>query len=138
MSATGSDRGTTLIEALAAVTITALLALIAFPKLQQSLAGFAGRETVAAAVARLRETRADAMRLGEPKLFEVGRDGRGFGATGWSYMAAPRGVSLGASNPITFYADGSSGGGAVFISDGRRRTRLDVAAATGAISERPS
>jgi len=138
MSAAGSDHGFTLIEALVVVTITALLALIAFPKLQQTLSGFAERETVAAAVARLREARADAMRLGQPRLFEVGRDGRGFVATGWTYMAAPRGVSLGASDAITFFADGSSSGGAVFVNDGRCQTRLDVASATGAISERPS
>ena len=68
MSAIGSDRGTTLIEALAVVAITALLALVGFPSLRDTLSGFAQRETVAAAGARLRQTRADAMRLGEPRL----------------------------------------------------------------------
>lgn len=135
MSVTGRESGTTLIEALAVVSLTALVVLIGYPALRQAITGFAQREAVSVVATRLRQVRADAMRSGRPKLFEVGRDGRGFGASGWPYAYVPAGVRLEAADAVTFFGDGSSHGGAISVSAGIRATRLTVAPASGAVSE---
>jgi type II secretory pathway pseudopilin PulG len=138
MSAAGSgaaQAGTTLIEALAAVTLVGFVSMIAFPRLQQSLTAFSQRAAQSEVAARLRQARADAVRLNRPRLFEVADDGRGFGASGWPLTRTSAGVELSASGPITFYGDGSSSGGQVFVSAGRRTLGLAVQPSTGRVVE---
>ncbi len=137
MSATGNgpDAGTTLIEALVVVAITSLVTLIGFPRLQQSLRILSQRQTAAVVAARLREARADAMSADRARAFVVGADGRGFAATGRGFARTPPGVELSAptGRAIVFFGDGSSNGGAVWVSAGRRSTPIIVAPATGAV-----
>jgi type II secretory pathway pseudopilin PulG len=138
MSAAGSaaaQAGTTLIEALAAVALIGFVSMIAFPRLQQSLTAFSQRATEAEVAARLRQTRADAVRLDRPRLFEVADDGRGYGASGWPFMRVAAGIELNASGPITFFGDGSSSGGQVFVSAGKRSLGLAVQPSTGRVVE---
>jgi type II secretory pathway pseudopilin PulG len=148
MSATGSlaarpeapfaaDAGTTLIEALAVVAITALIAVIAFPQMNQALTSLTQRQTVAVVAARLREARAQAMLRDETAVFAVASDGAGYGVTGGPIFRAPPGVSLGSKTPIpegvAFYGDGTSSGGVVFINAGRRTMTVTVAPLSGVV-----
>ncbi|HEY7852757.1 MAG TPA: type II secretion system protein [Caulobacteraceae bacterium] len=138
MSATGRvrDRGTTLIEALVVIAIVGLVAAIGFPRLQNSLATMGWRETVAVVTTRLRQVRADALRTDRPAAFVIAADGHGFSAPGGGTVATPAGVEL--SSPtgkvIGFYGDGSSSGGAIWVSAGRRGTPVRVSPGTGAVS----
>jgi general secretion pathway protein H len=145
MSATGdaatalaADSGTTLIEALTVVAITALVALIGFPQLNQALAGLKQRQTVAVVAARLRDARAQALVRDAPVVFAVTADGGGYALTGGPIVRAPPGVSLGSKTPIpqgvAFYGDGSSTGGVIFINGGRRTTTVTVTPLTGVVA----
>jgi len=138
MSATGSrrDAGYTLIEALVVVAITTLVALIGFPMMRSALLGLSQRQTVAVVAADLRRVRADALRADARRTFAVSRDGRRYAATGTGVAGTPPGVELTSAGgaPISFYGDGSSSGGAVWVSAARRSIPIVVSSATGAIS----
>ncbi|MBA3811689.1 MAG: prepilin-type N-terminal cleavage/methylation domain-containing protein, partial [Caulobacteraceae bacterium] len=79
--ARGRDRqsGTTLVEALVVVAITALVSLIGFPRLQQGLTRLSQRQTVSAEAERLREARAGALRGDRSVTFKVAANGRAYG-----------------------------------------------------------
>jgi type II secretory pathway pseudopilin PulG len=138
MSATGdpAQAGTTLIEALAALAITTLVALIAFPRVQQALVSLAQKQTVAVVAARLRQVRADALTGDRATAFAVAADGRGYGASNSPFARTLPGVELHApqGRAIAFYGDGSSSGGAVWVSAGRSSVAVSVAPATGTVS----
>jgi type II secretory pathway pseudopilin PulG len=137
MSATGSrDAGTTLIEALVVVALIGLAASVGFPRLQQSLASLSWRETIAVVAARLRQVRADALHSGGVRAFVIARDGRGYSAPGGGFVATPSGVELTAPSgrAIGFYSDGSSTGGAIWVSARGRSVPVRVSPDTGAIS----
>ncbi len=144
MSATGdgraslaADAGTTLIEAIVVVAITALVALIGFPQMNQALTTLTQRQTVAVVAARLREARAEALSRDAAVVFSVSADGGGY-ATGGAITRAPPGISLGSKTPIpegvAFYGDGSSTGGEVFVTAGRRTSTITVTPLTGVVA----
>jgi type II secretory pathway pseudopilin PulG len=138
MSATGrpaAQAGTTLIEALVAVALIGLVAMVAFPRLQQSILGVAQRQSVAAVSAGLSETRGEALRADRPRVFAVSDDGRRYGSAGRGFAALPPGVELSGARLIVFYGDGSSRGGQMVVAGGSRATRLIVSAATGNVVE---
>ena len=131
----GAQAGTTLIEALAVVAITSLVALIGFPRLQQELLTLAQRQTVCVVAARLRQVRAEAMVGDRPMVFAIGRDGLDFRASDGASARTPPGVELNAARPgVTFYVDGSSSGGSIWVRAGRRSVPVFVAPVTGAVS----
>ena len=137
MWATGSRRqaGTTLIEALVVVAITALVSLIGFPRLQQGLLTLSQRQTVSAVAVRLREARAGALRSDRPAVFAIAANGRAYGWSGGPRWAAPAGIALApAGGAITFFTDGSSTGGAVWVVAPHRRLSVWVTPATGAVA----
>jgi general secretion pathway protein H len=140
MSGTGeparADAGTTLIEALVVVTISTLVAVIGFPQLQQGLLGLAQNQTVALVAERLRETRAQALRLDRPVVFAVAADGRGYAMSGSPVAGLPGGVSLTSQSGagIAFFGDGSSSGGEILVSAGRRTVPVRVAPDAGAVA----
>jgi Tfp pilus assembly protein FimT len=135
MSVTGSRReaGTTLIEALVVVAITALVTMIGFPRLQQGLQTLSRRQTATAVMERLREARATAMLTDRPVVFSVTANGRLYGWRGQTALAGPGVYLAAASGPIAFYADGSSSGGAVWVTATRRSYLVGVDAANGAV-----
>ncbi len=143
MSAIGDqgEAGETLIEALVVVALTSLVALIGFPRLQQSLQVFSQHETVSIVAAQLRQTRAEAIRKDQPAIFAISPDGKGYATSGGAVSATPPGVSLQSRSApgmtggaIAFFGDGSSTGGAVWVSAGGRSLPIYVAPATGAVS----
>ena len=133
--------GETLIEALVVVALTAMVALIGFPRMQQSLVGLAQRQTVAVVAARLREARAQAMRHDTPAVFALSSDGRSYGTLGGPVNDAPSGVSLavprGSERRIAFYGDGSSTGGVVWVRSGQHAIGVYVTTPAGAIAVGP-
>lgn len=136
-SATGDpprgDAGTTLIEALVVVAITMLVTLIGFPRLQQSIVTLAQRQTTATVAARLREARATARLVDHPIVFAVVANGRAYGWRDALVQAGPGVQVATAQGPIAFYSDGSSSGGAVWVTAGRRSYLVGVDAANGAV-----
>jgi len=144
MSATGESglrfppqAGTTLIEALAVVAITTLIALIGFPRMQQSLLTLSQRQTVAVVASRLREARAEALKRDRPAAFSVAADGRVYGASVGEPATAPLGVTLAlaaaGSGRIVFYGDGSSSGGQVLVRTAQRTIAVRVVPQTGVV-----
>jgi prepilin-type N-terminal cleavage/methylation domain-containing protein len=139
MPATDRDgeAGTTLIESLVVLAILGMTAAIGFPKLQQALAIMSLRQSLAAVTAELHQVLADALRSDRPELFVVSRDGRAYGGSGSGLVRTPAGVEVRSNSGrmIEFYGDGSSTGGEIGISVGRRSRLVRVSAVTGAISE---
>jgi len=137
MSATGrpAEAGTTLIEALVAIAITSLIALVGFPRLQQALLGLAQRQTVAVVAAHLRQVRAAALWTDQRRALVITADGRGYAASG-TISAVPPGVELSSSGggPITFYGDGSTTGGVIWVTAARHSVPVIVTPVSGAIS----
>jgi type II secretory pathway pseudopilin PulG len=148
MSATGDgagglrgDAGTTLIEALVVVAVTAMATLIVFPALRQGFGALAGRQTVAVVAARLRQARAQALRGDQPVTFFVDENERDYGVMGGAVERVPPGVTLvaadAAARRIGFYGDGSSSGGLIGVRAGGRATLVAVAPVSGAVAVRP-
>jgi type II secretory pathway pseudopilin PulG len=130
-----ADAGTTLVEALAALAITSLVALIGFPRLQQALIGASQRQTVAVVAAQLRQVRTAALRTDRPQALAVFADGGGFAALGATSTVRPGlRLSSGSGRAIAFYGDGSSPGGVIWVTAGGRSLPVTVAPVTGAIS----
>ncbi len=136
-----SQAGTTLIEALVVVAITTMVALIGFPRMQQGLLTLAQRQTVSVVAARLRQARAEALRRDMPVVFAIAPDGRAYGASDGGLAQAPVGVSLttpsGPGGRILFHGDGSSSGGAVWVSAGRRTIAVLIGAPGGDVAIGP-
>ncbi len=137
----GSQAGTTLIEALALVAITALVSLIGFPSLRQGLLVLEQRQTAAVIAARLRQARAEALRRDTATVFAIAPDGRAYGAPDGVMRRTPAGVSLSARGEgdgrIFFQGDGSSSGGVVRIRAARRALSVTVASPGGAVTIGP-
>ena len=136
-----TQAGTTLIEALVVVAITTMVALIGFPRMQQGFLTLAQRQTVSVVAARLRQARAESLRRDAPIVFSIAVDGRSYGASDGGFVNAPPGVTVttptGPGTRIAFYGDGSSSGGAVWISAGRRTIAVLVASPGGDVAVGP-
>jgi general secretion pathway protein H len=136
MSVTGRkrDAGTTLIEALVVVAIVSLVTMVAFPRLQQAWLSYARRQTTAAVVERLREARATAVMKDQPVVFSVADNGRLYGWRGATARTGGGVYLRSADGPIAFFADGTSSGGAIWITASRRSYLVGVDAGNGAIA----
>jgi Tfp pilus assembly protein FimT len=135
MSVTGrrGDAGTTLIEALVVVAIISMVTMVAFPHLEQGWLSMSRRQTTAAVAERLREARATALLLDQPVVFSVADDGRLYG---WRGATARTGGGIylrSANGPIAFFGDGTSTGGAIWITAARRSSLVGVDAGNGAV-----
>lgn len=126
---------------LVVLAITALVALIGLPQMQQALLTLSQRQAVAVVAARLRLARAQALRADAPVAFAVAPDGAAYGVVGGVATPTPPGVTvripraaLAANGRIIFYGDGSASGGAVAVSAGRRTLRVIVTAGGGAVA----
>jgi general secretion pathway protein H len=133
----GGIRGFTLIEMLVILGILALIGGLLFPSMDKAVRS----QTLAASASRLelalRGARADAIRTGHTVRFAATGDGRGFGVGGAIDRLAGSARVTAPDGGITFYADGSTNGGRVTLTDGRFVRRLDVRAPTGAVEKQP-
>ena len=144
MSATGSETegwrseaGATLIEMLVVLGILGLITALVFPAWTSPVRRVQLYEARAALVAHLRTARADSMRGDGSVTLELADDGRGYG---WeqSRAALPSGVEIdGQPKAVTFFADGSSSGGALKVTDGRRSLTVEVDPASGLVEAPP-
>jgi type II secretory pathway pseudopilin PulG len=146
MSGTGEaptrgQSGTTLIETLVVVAVTALVSLIALPQMQQGLLTLSQRQAVAVVAARLRLARGEALRTDAPVAFAVAPDGAAYGVIGGVPTPTPSGVTVRiphgtatSNGRIVFYGDGSASGGVVAVSAGRRTLRIVVSPGAGAVA----
>lgn len=121
MSATGpAEAGFTLLEMLVVLAVTALIASLSWPVLQGALAGQQFRSALATSQADLVQASARAIALDRPVRFVPS----GSLDTNIRLAMPDRG--------ITFFPDGSSNGGVLVLSEGRRETRVVVDPVTGA------
>ncbi len=129
------ERGFTLIEALVAVAIVALVAGIGFPRIEQSLSTWRMQSATVAVQAALEDARARALRTGTPARFAIVADRGAFARLGYPPARLQPSVRFGASSAhIDFYGDGSSSGGRILLeSESGRRSLLAVSADTGLI-----
>ncbi|HUO99060.1 MAG TPA: GspH/FimT family pseudopilin [Rhizomicrobium sp.] len=129
MWAAGSpDRGTTLIEALAVLAIAAIIATIAFPRVQSMIAQAMFRQSESVVLAEIRTAHAAAMRNGAPVTFDVSDDGSQFGLNQEMTHRLPAGyvLSLDSSGALTFYPDGTASGGNVTLTGAARSLAVAV------------
>jgi general secretion pathway protein H len=139
MSATGrtSEAGATLIEMLVVVGILALVTGLVFPAWTSPLQRVSLYRARAALIADLRTARADSVREGGAVTLDLSDDGHGYG---WeqSRVALPAAIAVdGEPRSITFFADGTSSGGALKIMDQGRTLALAVDPATGLVAAAP-
>jgi general secretion pathway protein H len=129
----------TLIEALVAVALTVMLSALGFAQVDAALAGLRLSQATAMVSSDLRMARANAQRQGAA-TFRVSGDGRFYSADARRFVELPRGIGLdlAGDRPLTFFADGSSTGGAVAVQNARGRTVLQVDAVTGTIRREPA
>jgi len=138
MSGTGSraEAGATLIEMLVVVGILGLVTGLVFPAWISPLRRVQLYEARSALIAHLRTARADSVRGGDSVTLELSDDGRAYG---WEQSRAvlPAGVGIeGEPRAITFFADGSSSGGALRLKDAHRALTIDIDPASG-LTEAP-
>ena len=142
MSATGErpagrprEAGTTLIEALAVMAITALVAGVGFPGVEHAIAAFSQRLTIDEVATRLHEAAAEARLRDAPVGFAVASDGAAYGLTGQAaapvrpgvtLAVAPRAAATGGAGPVVFFGDGSSSGGEILVTAAGATTAIEV------------
>lgn len=146
MSATGDGRcrpcplssssaGFTLIEALVILAVTALVAGLLFPALQQSQRYWDRRAAMSAVSAGLDRARALAIRTGLSARLVLSDRGDGFSIGGGPFVQLAGDVRLEARpGAVTFYSDGSSSGGRIAVIAGPQQRLLLISAATGLVS----
>ena len=131
MSATGrrGEVGATLLEMLVVVGILGMVTALVFPAWVAPLRRIQLYEARAALISNLRTARALSVRGGGPVSIEPAQDGRGYG---WAVarVYTPALVSV-TGDPITFYADGSSSGGTLKLSERERALSVTVDPVTG-------
>ncbi|GIX32843.1 MAG: general secretion pathway protein GspH [Lysobacterales bacterium] len=143
-SATGSNRGFTLIE----LTAVLMLVAIGFAALSYGLTAQLENQRVKAAarelVAALRQTRAQAILKGESQALELDLRERSYRVPGREPVSLPEGMELRMLTArseqidrergrIRFYRDGSSTGGNIGLIKGQREWRIEVAWLTGEV-----
>ncbi len=126
--------GYTLVEALTAVAIAAMIGAILFPLVERGVVGAAFRQAASGVGADIRMARAQAMATDRPVDLVVSAQGRGYGWTPGPQRLLIEGlVMTPAGGEVRFYPDGSSSGGRLVLSGGRVSVRFDVTAGTGLV-----
>ncbi len=132
MSEAGSH-GFTLLEALVALAITALIAAIVVPNMVRALDILTLQETTRILQADLRVARETAIRTGQKVDLEATNHGREYDWIGGSRFLPPA-ITLKMSNPLVVYPDGSVQDATITMSSGRRQYPIIVDPATGAVA----
>ena len=127
------DSGFTLLEALVVVAITAIIAGMIVPNVQQSLAILSLRESARIVQADLRVARATAMRTGTSVTVKLRPDHHGYDWIGGTRQL-PKEVTLNMSAPLSFMPDGSMKPANVELWERNRRVPINFNTATGSIT----
>jgi prepilin-type N-terminal cleavage/methylation domain-containing protein len=130
--------GFTLIEALVALAISALIAGIAFPSVERALAFWRFSEAANATQAGLEGARAAALQGGQPVRFSVASDRRSY-VSGDQPAVALSGEMRFASAPdtIVFFADGTASGGRLRLVGAGRQRWFTISPGTGLLGVEP-
>jgi len=132
-----AQAGETLIEVLVVVGILGLITAMVFPAWISPLQRVRLYEARAALIAHLRTARADSVRGDRAVTLELADDGRGY-VWEQSSAALPMGVGIdGDPRSITFFADGSSSGGALKLIGRGQVLTLAVDPTTGLVEAAP-
>lgn len=138
MSATGSasERGFTLIETLVVVALAALIAGIAFPRIERAIVRQQFRTNEAAFVQGLRSARAAAIRSSTTTRFALLAGGGQFAVDDKPQPPLTSGLRIAAIDRpmLRFFADGSSDGGRFMLIDRHLRANITVYPSTGVVS----
>lgn len=131
------ETGTTLIEMLVVIAILGLITGLAFPAWIGPLKRVGLHQARAVLVAHLRTARADSIRVGAPVSFNLTDDGRGYW---WERSASTLSAGMaidGQPRSITFFADGSSTGGALSLTDHASTVQIQVDPVIGLVTATP-
>ena len=136
------QRGFTLLEMLVVIVLISIAAGLVGFGLQQGLRTAKERQAVGQMVEALRSTRARAIVSGrsEKTLFDM--RARSFQAPGRPLRHWPAGLQVTlhtaeqAGAAVEFYADGSSTGGNLLLTNGSRRWRIDIGWLTGSVQSK--
>jgi general secretion pathway protein H len=142
-------QGFTLVELLVVLAVAALVMTLVPPLLNGARAGAELTATAREIAAKLRETRSHAVRVGRSEVFLVDVRSGAFRAAGDALRHVPSGIRLSllsanderidaGTGGIRFFADGSSTGGAVRLSQGERQSSVAVDWLTGRVSFAPA
>ncbi|WP_165837595.1 GspH/FimT family pseudopilin [Zavarzinia aquatilis] len=137
MSATG-ERGATLIEVMVALAILALAGAIVYPTMDRGFAQMQFRRAAEQLSADLRGARGLALTAGRPVALVLSGDGGGYDPGTGAARRAVDGITLSGTPRVTFFADGSTSGGAIALvaARGTRRAEVTVDVVTGAVALR--
>jgi prepilin-type N-terminal cleavage/methylation domain-containing protein len=128
-----AEDGFTLIELLVTIGIAALISGVMFPRIDQSLAGWAFRSSVTSVETALKTARARALRTGLQTRFAIQDSRQAFVVSGDAPVELARVIRFGAgsSASVNFYGDGSSSGGRIMLIGQGRNAVLQIAPDTG-------
>jgi len=144
--ASAHSRGFTLVELLVVMALMGLLTALISPRVQSALPGFELRTAARELAAAFRETRAEAVRRGEPTVLTLEIDSGRYRVPGAETAARlPAGLkvdALVAARDVAadksraryrFYPDGTATGGQVTLARGDAAYRVDIDWMTGRV-----
>lgn len=137
--------GFTLFEMLAVILLIGIAAAAVSVSVSQGLASARVSAASGELAAAMRATRAQAIVKGQPQTFDVDIRAGTYRGAGGREVTLPKGMTVSITsakedqvNPSTgrirFFPDGSSTGGHVTLTQGKRAWQVDVAWLTGAVS----
>lgn len=125
--------GFTLFEMLVVLGIMGLIGGLAFPALDRSIKAQAFRAATVQVELAVRQAQADAIRQNRTIGVEPFKNKDGRGMIGLARGPFSADLQIDQSGDLQFFRDGTSTGGAIVITSGTRRFRIDVNAQTGVI-----
>jgi general secretion pathway protein H len=127
------EAGFTLLEMLVVLAIMGLVAGLGFPALDRTIKAQAFRTATVKVELAVRSAQADAIRLHRTINLAPFRNGDRRGEIALARGPFAADLQIAQSNELRFYKDGTSTGGTIVITSGKRRFRLEISAETGLI-----
>jgi general secretion pathway protein H len=127
------DAGFTLLEMLVVLAIMGLVAGLGFPALDRTIKAQAFRTATVQVELAVRGAQADAIRLHRTIDLTPFRNGDRRGEIAFARGLFASDLQFVQSNELRFYGDGTSTGGTIVITSGKRRFRLEINPETGLI-----
>ncbi len=125
--------GFTLLELLVVIAILGLVSGLAFPALDRTIKAQAFRTATVQVELAVRMAQAEAIRQHRTISLAPFRSGDRRGGIALARGLFSADLKIAQSNDLSFFRDGTSTGGSIVITSGRRRFRLDINPQTGLI-----